>query len=322
MTGNLSKNYQPLASNDNELAITKTPDKKAIELPYFVEPIKEESLTSSTEEKQKIKNSPVKNTDSLTELKTQVKQKLPIKVSAELSSVSNTYKAGSPSHKAYSVFSLNMSYSSKKYISSLSTGVTQYHTNYSYPFEASKGSTDYNNTTLSIARKSIPINHNYSYSYKLKSTVATSYYDRRYSSLQAGIGASANLNQKTQLFSLPISLGYSLGVNRLFHKYTRSSFDTANIKNIFLGQFSLSHKFAKNFSFSFSGGLTYYQTYQNSLLEAFNFSQSLSYAFKENTEVSIGLTNKASTFNAAGESNIALFDERSTSFYGSIAHTF
>lgn len=295
--------------------LTGKSSQKNIRLPYFTKPL-------AADEKSEIINENNLLVTNKTQAKVNNKKTLPIKASVKFTSVTNAYETSSRDHKAYSVLSLNLSYSGKNYTTSLTTGITQYHTNYTYPFEVVKGSTDFNNSTLTFERNEIIMSRNFSLSYNVNSTLATSYLSRRYNTLEGSFGASSTLNQKVIAFNRSFLLSYNLSASRLIHKLTRSAFDTANIKNIYSGQFSIGHKIFPQLSLNLGGGLSYYQTYQNSLIEAFNFNQSLILNIQQSTFVALGMTNKANTFNPAGDSNISFFDERSTNFYGSIAHNF
>ncbi len=240
--------------------------------------------------------------------------KKPFFISAKLTSVSNTYESGTPEHRASTLVSVSLAYKTKKYSSYLTVGGTQEHTQ--------RKLLDYNNTSLGVSRRLIKINHNASYNYGTSGIIATSNDDKRYTSLLGGLSAFSSLKQKVTLLRVPIDLAYTISFSRYIHKFTRTAFDQPNTKQSLTSSFSISKTLAKKFDLYFGAGLSLNQTYQNTVLEYFNFTQSLSYTVKKKTSLSVGLTNAANALKPDGKQNIALYNERSSTIFGSVQHTF
>jgi len=158
-----------------------------------------------------------------------------------------------------------------------------------------------------------------SLAFSLSGVAPTSKVSQKQTQLRGALSTAvaAGISGETRDYG-SFSAGLSISAGRSFHAYEE------DINGAVLAQYSSNqiltagYSIAK-FSFDFEFWNRSRWTYQNNVRQNFILSQELGYAVTPNFSVAIGHTNEGSALKANGqESNIELFDEDSSTIYGSL----
>lgn len=235
---------------------------------------------------------------------------------ASLTNESNVYEYNSPDHYSGSTFSLETTYQlNNTYSFAVTLSGTQEHTH---------GHTaSFHNTPLTLRRSPWTLTNNLSLTTSLSAVAPTDVMDRKLRSFLGAILMSTNLAQSTQIFSTPLTINYSLRLQRNFHEFTRTSSDSANIIHNGSLAISSSQSIINKLSFALSFAGSAAQTYQGTFLNYFTATQSFIYELNTQSTLNIGHSNSADIFKPDGKSsNIDLFNESSSRYFASLSYQF
>lgn len=136
--------------------------------------------------------------------------------------------------------------------------------------------------------------------------------------LQGGAGVSLGLSVKPGVLISGFTLGFGVSAIRLFHEYETSD----------LGKMNNAYSSRQNFNTSYTykkvtASAIFYHvnrwSYKNSLSEAFEHSEELSYAITDNFAAALGHTLAGSALKPNGvDSNVALTDEINSTVYAAL----
>lgn len=138
--------------------------------------------------------------------------------------------------------------------------------------------------------------------------------------------SAAALNTLTVLNIPQVSfakLRHSMDFHKNFHKWDRNQEGNKNISHFWSHNLTLLLSISSKFKFSSTGGYHLNWQYDLSKKENFLFEQEVNYQVEKNVTIAGGVTNQGSFWkNGGAESNISVFDESNSEFYGYVAYQF
>jgi hypothetical protein len=125
------------------------------------------------------------------------------------------------------------------------------------------------------------------------------------------------------LRSEDLKLQYRPRVYKYSHKHELATTGTPNTSWRLQNRFDLSWEFTKNWQISTAAIFDSRWTYKGNVTESFSIGEELSFILNDHLAFAVGHSNDASVLAANGkDSNIGVFDENTSSVYGSMTYSY
>lgn len=243
------------------------------------------------------------------------KQSHPWSVAISISTLTNSYEPSAPQNNFVSTLKISPKYKiNENYSAFLEiSGLQQLN-------QVKKS--QINNLVFGFQRKEIQISKDFSVSGGSSFILPTNYKVKQTTSFQGAMGVSVSLLQDAFIFT-PLQVSYDLSYAKNFYEFTRTSSDEPNLSQEGDIGLTITKPILKKWELSFAGSFSAAQTYQNIFLNQFALSETLAYKVTKKFSMVLGHTNKADTLKPDGEeSNIAFYDVKTSTFFGSLGFTF
>lgn len=155
--------------------------------------------------------------------------------------------------------------------------------------------------------------------FSISGILPTSKVSQKQTQLKGALSTSMSLGLKTNPETYgQFNVGISVSAGRSFHAFEE------DVNGSVLSQYSSNQILSAGYSISdFSMSFEFWNrsrwTYQNNVRQSFIMSQELGYGINPNFSIAIGHTNEGSALKANGQdSNIGLFNEDTSTIYGSL----
>lgn len=181
--------------------------------------------------------------------------------------------------------------------------------------------TDMQDVTLGATlRKPLVISSALGYLPSISTLFPASYASREEASLRLAVGMTHRLILKAADI---LNLSYRAGLTRYFFEFSTAASGSANPEWRLLHRGDLEWSISDRLKLAIAGIVSSYWSYEGNPWTSFEGVQELSFQWSEQVSLAMGHSNSGSAFKPNGvDSNVALFDNESSTVYGGVTVSF
>lgn len=183
--------------------------------------------------------------------------------------------------------------------------------------------TTFDNAKVWLIRTATPLTPRFSFEPAVSVKLPTNRFDVQDHSYRGSVGIGASFLFDLQSMTLPISGRVGFSGEKNSHEFVLSGERSPNIEYSLVEIVALTWKMARRWTLAVDGSFTSSWTYRGEVRNRFTLAQRIEYAASGALSFYVGHGNGDSALKAnGGESNISIFDERTSAIHTGIGYVF